>query len=207
MSNATLLDNHDMHRFLWLAEDKKERLKLAAVCQMTLEGTPIVYYGTEVGLSQYDDAHKENALARAPMLWNERQDTDLLAFYQRVIALRTSHAALRHGKRVTLAIDVQGEATQKEQVGGYLRVLGQERIIVLLNNSDKAVDIRIPLRGTLIPKDAKLSAITLHHLLMLDNEQRNDVPGAQNSISEFSLAPFGAFVGVVLIGTIPQSDL
>ncbi len=202
MGSATLLDNHDMHRFLWLADGKKERLKLAAVCHMTLEGTPIVYYGTEVGLSQYDDAHKENALARAPMLWDERQDTNLLALYQQLIALRNSHAALRHGKRIPLALEVQGEAIQKEQVGGYLRVLGEERIIVLLNNSDKATHIRIPLRETFIPKGAKHSAITFQHLLTLGDVSSDDASVMQNSMSEISLAPFGAFVAAVLVGVV-----
>jgi cyclomaltodextrinase / maltogenic alpha-amylase / neopullulanase len=58
MGRATLLDNHDMHRFLWLACGNTAQLKLAAVCHMTLEGTPLIYYGTEVGLSQYNEVSK-----------------------------------------------------------------------------------------------------------------------------------------------------
>jgi glycosidase len=44
------------------------RLKLAAVCHLTLDGTPIIYYGTEAGLSQAGDARDENAYARAHAL-------------------------------------------------------------------------------------------------------------------------------------------
>ncbi len=153
MSSATLLDNHDMHRFLWIADEHIERLKLAAVCHLTLEGTPIVYYGTEVGLSQYDDAHKENAYARAPMLWDERQDTSLLQLYRELIALRNTHAVLRHGTRMTLATELLNRenisAESREQVGGYIRVLGQSYIFVFLNNSTQNISLRLSLAATL----------------------------------------------------------
>ena len=48
----SFLDNHDMNRFLWIVDGDTRRLRLAALCQFTLPGPPIVYYGTEVGLSQ-----------------------------------------------------------------------------------------------------------------------------------------------------------
>ena len=68
------------------------KLKLAALCQFTLVGTPVIYYGTEVGLSQHADVmqhgraiHEE---ARLPMIWGEGQDQNLFAFYKDLIALR-----------------------------------------------------------------------------------------------------------------------
>ena len=48
----TFLDNHDMDRFLYLAGGDKSALRRAAAAQMRLPGPPIIYYGTEVGLSQ-----------------------------------------------------------------------------------------------------------------------------------------------------------
>ena len=48
----SFLDNHDINRFLWIVDGGTRRLQLAALCQFTLPGPPIVYYGTEVGLSQ-----------------------------------------------------------------------------------------------------------------------------------------------------------
>ena len=122
---ATLLDNHDMNRFLWMARGDKRRLKLAATAMMTLPGAPIIYYGTEVGLTQRHDAVTENAEARLPMLWGEKQDTDLLAHFQRVGRLRAASAALRRGTRRTLHVD------ENELV--YERVLGDERLVVTLD--------------------------------------------------------------------------
>src|SRR5439155_989753 len=72
-SRPSFLDNHDMNRFLWSAGGDVARLKLAALCQFTLAGPPIVYYGTEVGLSQDEDIRAGglggDRHARLPMLW------------------------------------------------------------------------------------------------------------------------------------------
>ena len=87
------LDNHDMNRFLWIARNDKRRLRLALLCLFTLAGPPVVYYGTEVGLSQVRDLRHpdgRNVLeeSRLPMLWGDEQDRDLLAFFRQLTLLR-----------------------------------------------------------------------------------------------------------------------
>ena len=114
-----------MNRFLWMAGGDKRRLKLAATLLMTSPGAPVVYYGTEVGLTQRYDAVVENAEARLPMLWGEAQDRDLLAHFQKLGRLRAQSPALRRGTRRTLS------ASRDELV--YERTLGEERIVVTLN--------------------------------------------------------------------------
>jgi glycosidase len=57
-----------------------------------LPGPPIIYYGTEVGLSQRlskadGDGDKQ---ARLPMLWGKDQDTRLLEYYKGLIRQRRS---------------------------------------------------------------------------------------------------------------------
>ncbi|HZG69176.1 MAG TPA: alpha-amylase family glycosyl hydrolase, partial [Herpetosiphonaceae bacterium] len=104
----SFLDNHDMNRFLWVVRGDTRRLRLAALCQMTLPHPPIVYYGTEVGLSQrrdlqYPDGSRRMEESRTPMPWGDEQDAGLLAFYRRLIALRRAHGGLWRGRRVTLA--------------------------------------------------------------------------------------------------------
>ncbi|MEX2143168.1 MAG: alpha-amylase family glycosyl hydrolase, partial [Anaerolineales bacterium] len=47
----TFLDNHDMKRFLYIAGEDKQKLRMAAELQFKLPGPPIIYYGTEVGMS------------------------------------------------------------------------------------------------------------------------------------------------------------
>ena len=122
---ATLLDNHDMNRFLWMAGGDVRRLKLAATLLMTLPGMPVIYYGTEVGLTQRHDGVVENAEARLPMLWGGDQDRDLLAHFQRLGRLRAESPVLRRGSRRTL------RAEQDALV--YERALGEERMVVTLD--------------------------------------------------------------------------
>ncbi len=83
----SFLDNHDMNRFLWLVKGEKRRLKLAALCQFTLPQPPIIYYGTEVGLSQLENVGRLEE-SRLPMLWDTEQDASLLGFYKQLIAWR-----------------------------------------------------------------------------------------------------------------------
>jgi glycosidase len=90
-----------MNRFLWAAQGDLRRLRLAALCQFTLSGPPVIYYGTEVGLSQARDVRQDGRglpeESRLPMLWGSDQDADLLDYYRRLIHLRREIPALMMG--------------------------------------------------------------------------------------------------------------
>jgi len=138
-TRPSFLDNHDMNRFLWVARGDIRKLKLAALCQFTLAGAPVIYYGTEVGLSQHDDVmqhgraiHEE---ARLPMIWGEGQDQNLLAFYKDLIALRKNHSALRRGTRSTIFSD--------EKILVYRRSDGDESLVTTLSVSEQEVSLEI----------------------------------------------------------------
>ncbi|MCB9135085.1 MAG: alpha-amylase [Anaerolineales bacterium] len=94
-SRPSFLDNHDMNRFLALAGNDTHRLKLAALVLFTLSAPPILYYGTETGLSQ--DKFIGEGLgfdeARLPMNWTG-QNLDLLHYFQTLIHLRRSLPSL-----------------------------------------------------------------------------------------------------------------
>ncbi len=82
------LDNHDMNRFLYECQNDREKLKVAARLQFSLNQPPIIYYGTEVGMTHelpvgIDGMHSD-LQARQPMIWN-RQDEELFAFYKQLI--------------------------------------------------------------------------------------------------------------------------
>ena len=138
-SRPSFLDNHDMNRFLWVAHGDMRKLKLAALCQFTLAGSPVIYYGTEVGLSQQRDVmqhgraiHEE---ARLPMIWEEEQNQHLYAFYKELIHLRASYSSLRSGTRQTILSD--------EKVLAYRREVGNERLITVLNLSEQEAIIEL----------------------------------------------------------------
>lgn len=84
----TFLDNHDMNRFLFDCRNDKEKLKEAAEIQFSLNQPAIIYYGTEIGMTQEKSLWEFQAngdlQARQPMKW-EQQDTELLSFYKTLI--------------------------------------------------------------------------------------------------------------------------
>lgn len=152
---VSFLDNHDMNRFLFLAHDDHKRLKLAALCQFTLVATPVIYYGTEVGMSQrYDTAQREfggDAEARRDMSWDKNDwNLELLAFYQALTRMRCATSVLTQGTRRTLHLDDQ------QQTYAYLRSnksgspIEPGDVLALFNLSDVARTI--PLSTTLEPE-------------------------------------------------------
>ncbi len=143
-ARASFLDNHDMNRFLFMAGNDVNRLKLAALCQFTLAPTPVIYYGTEVGLSQAVNKDKAGSggdhHVRAQMPWQpEEWDQALLAFYRQLVNLRRTLPALQHGTRTRLHVDA---ATQTY---GYARFLPSgEAALALFNLSDAEQIIPLP---------------------------------------------------------------
>ena len=142
----SFLDNHDMNRFLWLVKGDKRKLKLAALCQYTLAGPPIVYYGTEVGLSQERDCRPQNGHgnpheARAPMPWGDAQDASLLAYYRALGWMRREHSVLWRGARTTLAVDAP------PGTWAYARQDGDDFVLVLLNAREESTEIPVPVTG------------------------------------------------------------
>ena len=138
----SFLDNHDMNRFLWTVRGDTRRLKLAALCQMTLPGPPIVYYGTEVGVSQDRDVRSADGSghpeeSRLPMRWGDDQDRDLLAFYRAVVAARRAAPGRWRESRTTLiADDATGVLAYRCGSGGDAR-------IVVLNTSSAARHVEL----------------------------------------------------------------
>ena len=73
----------------------KERLRLAVFFQMMFPGSPVVYYGDEVGVTGGEDPYN-----RATYPWADRggkPDGALLAEYRKLIRMRKDNPILRHG--------------------------------------------------------------------------------------------------------------
>lgn len=88
-----LLDSHDSGRIRTLTGSRAAHL-VALGLQATLPGTPMVFAGSEFGLTGVSGEY-----SRTPMPWNRPDDQDLptLAAYQELFRLRASEPALRHG--------------------------------------------------------------------------------------------------------------
>lgn len=94
------LDNHDTPRIASQVPDEKSRQFLYAL-QMTLPGSPVLYYGSELGMTGQGDPQN-----RAPMRWDMADKSNtMLTWVRRLIALRRSHQVLRYGGFKALETD------------------------------------------------------------------------------------------------------
>ncbi|MCS6844951.1 MAG: alpha-amylase family glycosyl hydrolase [Caldilineales bacterium] len=104
-TRPAFVENHDMNRFLWVAGGDRARLRMALGLLLGLGRSPILYYGTEVGLGQPRAKGHYREEARHPMRWDEAQDRALLADVRRLVAFRRRHPALSRGPTATLHLD------------------------------------------------------------------------------------------------------
>jgi cyclomaltodextrinase / maltogenic alpha-amylase / neopullulanase len=173
-SCLSFLDNHDMNRYLWAAGGNQKRLRLVALCQFTLSGPPIIYYGTEVGLSQLRDVRQDGQglpeESRLPMLWGERQDNGLLEFYRQLIRLRKNHPALTYGKMKLVIADQNKFIYTRGKHGEYKVVLNlspYEQIVDKLDLGDKILMQTNP--GDVQEEESALTLASLGGAVILKN--------------------------------------
>lgn len=115
----------------------KQRLKLALTFLFTFTGTPCIFYGDEIGLDGEDDPD-----CRKCMIWEEdRQDRELLRFYQSLIALRKEHEVLRTGQFRFLQSDPGSRGIV------YERWNERARFTVWMNNSTEPLTLTQSLSG------------------------------------------------------------
>ncbi|MBK8987044.1 MAG: alpha-amylase [Chloroflexi bacterium] len=154
-SRPSFLDNHDMNRFLLIAGNDKRKLKLAALCQFTLAGPPVVYNGTEVGVHQERFIHDPDSHGmeecRQPMLWGDEQDADLRQYFHQLAQLRREHPAVWQGKRQTVYLDAAHGAY------AYTVSSDEEIILVAFNLSEQAQTLSIQLTELGLTKEVTLA--------------------------------------------------
>lgn len=68
---APFLTNHDQERVAYQLQQDDAKAKLAAAMLFSSPGTPYIYYGEEIGLTQDRTGH--DVFKRAPMLWDNSQ--------------------------------------------------------------------------------------------------------------------------------------
>lgn len=153
------------------------RLLPMVTFQMTFLGAPMIYYGDEVGMYGADDPSD-----RKPMFWpdlpnddpDERIEQQVFDHHQRLIAIRNAYPALQLGAFHPLMSD------DRRRIYAYARALGDEVVIVVLNNSDKAHRLNIPVHW---PEGSAV--------LRLDDPKQFDVvpPAADNPAGRPTLRP------------------
>jgi cyclomaltodextrinase len=165
--------------------------KLFAVLQMTYVGAPMIYYGDEVGMWGANDPD-----CRKPMVWDDLTyedeatlpdgskkapgdkvvvNRDLLDHYKKLIRLRRELPALRTGSFETMLVD------DARQLYGFQRTLGEEKVLVVLNNSQETQEANLAVPGT-----------------WLDRLSDREIEAVEGPILKIVLPPRGA---AVLVGS------
>ncbi|MCL4408173.1 MAG: glycoside hydrolase family 13 protein [Thermotogae bacterium] len=90
LSSWNMLSSHDTPRIKNIFD---KLWKLAVALQFTLPGSPIIYYGEEIGLNS-----KGDPFCREPMKWElASQSNETLMFYRAIISLFKNSKALNEG--------------------------------------------------------------------------------------------------------------
>lgn len=120
-----LTDNHDTNRLATTVKDPAQR-RLVQALQFTLPGSPVIYYGSELGIEGAGDPAN-----RAPMRWDLLKSPNAdYDWIKALIKIRKSSPALRHGDFRLLAT---------KNIFGFARITDRVRdgAVVLVNPTGK----------------------------------------------------------------------
>ncbi len=144
-SLVTFLGLHDVARFMNEPGATVAKLKMAFTYLLTVRGTPMIYYGDEIGMPGGDDPDNRRDF---PGGWKEDTrnafetngrtagEQEIFGHVQKLLALRAKTPVLRHGSLRDLAVS--------EKTWAYARGDERNAAIVVMNNGDTAADVLVP---------------------------------------------------------------
>jgi len=145
---VNLVGSHDTARVATLAGGDAGRIACAVAATFTLPGTPLVYYGDEIGLEGGDDPD-----CRRAMPWDEGGwDVDRLALVTALTKARREHAALRRGDYRTLLA--------RNGLVAFERSSEHDRVVVVINPRQAQTRVEIPVTGERPGAERWIDAIT-----------------------------------------------
>jgi cyclomaltodextrinase len=128
------LGSHDTERVMSVLDGNLAKTELAFLLQFSYPGSPAIYYGDEIGIEGGKDPG-----CRKTFPWDEAKwKPGLREFVQRLVNLRKKIAALRRGSFVSVFTD------DNRGCFSFARVLGQEKVVVIINASEARRNLRIP---------------------------------------------------------------
>ena len=127
-SNLNLISSHDVARIKTEFDEDIEKVKLAVSIQATFEGVPHIYYGDEAGVCGGVDPDN-----RRTYPW-KNEDEDMIEFYKEAMNTRKKYDTLTHG-------DTEFIDTFNSDVFGFIRYTDSQKILVLINRSDRDVTL------------------------------------------------------------------
>ncbi len=115
-SRPAFIDNHDMNRFIFTAEEKLDSLHAALMLLYLLPEAPIVYYGSEIPLSQKRSIHAKGGIGfdegRVPMLWDQPTDTPTAVLLRELAQFRQENSWLTDASWKLISTSKDGTEAQ-----------------------------------------------------------------------------------------------
>ena len=128
-----LLDSHDTERILNSVDKSRDKLIMALGIVFTFPGIPMIYYGTEIGMTGANDPG-----CRKCMPWNEKKwNKTILKSVKRLIEIYRTQKALQTG-------NFRWEKQNNSNIVAYSRNLKKDSILVLFNNSSQTEELTLP---------------------------------------------------------------
>ncbi|MDZ7317113.1 MAG: alpha-amylase family glycosyl hydrolase [candidate division KSB1 bacterium] len=151
---SRLLDNHDVARFSYATREyTQQKIFLALSFLWSLNGPPVLYYGTEVPLPGAPPQHEttgesQDYLNRLPMPWKDIHPQSYLpAGIRRLNRARRGSPALQRGRIYELYKDYGFYC--------YLKYTAKDARLIVLNNSAFAEERRIFLPSAIFGRRAE----------------------------------------------------
>lgn len=137
---GTFLDNHDVSRIASVLKNPKHISNCYALL-LTMPGVPFIYYGSECAIEGVKQKNSDDNLR--PKLDKNfiPKDKNLINIIKKIADIRKNSKALQCGDYKQIEV--------KNEQFVFARIKDEEKIIVLLNLSDKPINmnIKVPFTG------------------------------------------------------------
>ena len=143
--NVVFLDNHDLSRIFGNLERDVTKMKSALTMLMTMRGIPMLYYGTELGMTGSGGAFGEGGRRDFPGGWSRdrenkfkekdrtEEEQDIFTHLQRLATYRKNSKALQSGKLV--------QYIPENGIYVYFRYDQEQTLMVAYNSNGEAATL------------------------------------------------------------------
>jgi glycosidase len=143
---VTFIDNHDIERAMFTANEDVSKVKIALQILLTTRGIPQILYATEIGAvggadhgslrMDFPGGFPGDTLNAFTPEGRTEKENDIFNFLQKILQIREENKPLSNGKLIHFP--------PKEDIYIYFRILNNEKIMIVVNDNkeEKQVDLK-----------------------------------------------------------------